>query len=49
VTSKIAPVVFRNLQKRSVYSRRVTVISAPARNKISTLVGTPPCRGDCRV
>jgi hypothetical protein len=37
VTTRIAPVVFRNLQKRSIYSRRFTIISAPARNKISTL------------
>jgi hypothetical protein len=45
LTTSIAPAVFRNLQKRTAYCRRVTVIGAPARNKVSTLVGTPPCRG----
>jgi len=45
VITRIAPVVFRNIQKRNAYCRRVTIISAPARNKVSALVGTPPCRG----
>jgi hypothetical protein len=45
VTTIIAPVVFRNLQHRTIYTRRNTVISTPARNKISGLVRTKPCRG----
>nr|AGM32059.1 hypothetical protein [Coptotermes formosanus] len=37
VTTRIGPVVFRNIQKRSAYTRRATIISTPARNKISSL------------